>query len=101
MGLLEQEEVKWKQRAKEDWLKCGDRNTKYFHACASQRRSRNTIEQIIDGGGQLCNTTESIEDAFVRFYGELFTSADPTDMEVCISHIGKKVTTMMNKNLLA
>jgi wobble nucleotide-excising tRNase len=49
-GLLEQEELKWKQRAKEEWLKSRNRNTKYFHAYATQRRRRNTIDQILDVG---------------------------------------------------
>jgi hypothetical protein len=42
-NLLEAEDLKWRQRAKEDWLKYGDRNTKYFHACASQKNCRNLI----------------------------------------------------------
>ena len=33
-GLLEQEELKWKERAKVEWMKNRDQNTKYFHACA-------------------------------------------------------------------
>jgi hypothetical protein len=43
-NLLEKEEVKWKQRAKKDWLRHGDRNTKYFHASATQKRRRNAVE---------------------------------------------------------
>ncbi|XP_059428618.1 uncharacterized protein LOC132162402 [Corylus avellana] len=50
--LLEQEETKWRQRAKENWLIHGDCNTKFFHACATQWRTSNTISQIVDGNGQ-------------------------------------------------
>jgi len=51
-NLLEVEDLKWRQRAKEDWLKYGDRNTKYFHACASQKNRRNLIREIADLRGK-------------------------------------------------
>lgn len=34
-GLLEEEDVRWKQRAKQTWLKDGDRNNKFYHMCAN------------------------------------------------------------------
>jgi hypothetical protein len=55
-SLLEQEELKWRQRAKENWLKNGNQNTKYFHAYASQRSKKNDITEVLDKDGRSCVT---------------------------------------------
>lgn len=44
--LLNDVEIYWGQRAKAHWLKEGDRNTKFFHAQASERQKQNTIVGI-------------------------------------------------------
>ena len=54
--LMEQEDAKWKQREKINWLNLGDKNTKFFHLCANQRRRTNKISSIHDEGGGLCET---------------------------------------------
>ena len=44
--LMDKEEVMWHQRAKNDWLKFGDQNTKYFHCLATERDKRNFISGL-------------------------------------------------------
>jgi hypothetical protein len=39
--LEEQKETYWKQRTHVHWMKEGDRNTKYFHSVASERKKSN------------------------------------------------------------
>ncbi|XP_018809194.1 uncharacterized protein LOC108982319 isoform X2 [Juglans regia] len=46
--LLDKQDLKWKQRAKANWYKVGDRNIRFFHMCASQRWRRNRIVEVRD-----------------------------------------------------
>ncbi|KAL0448321.1 UNVERIFIED_CONTAM: putative mitochondrial protein [Sesamum latifolium] len=45
--FLSREELMWKQRGKAQWLREGDRNTPFFHARASARRSKNSIARFV------------------------------------------------------
>ena len=63
--LLHQDELHWRQRSREIWLKAGDRNTKYFHQRAKQRRGKNTIKGILDSQGNWCEDENGIGDIAV------------------------------------
>jgi predicted metal-dependent hydrolase len=99
--LLEQQELKWKQRAKEVWLQKRDRNTKFFHASALQRRWGNRIAGVQDAVGRDCNTQEEIDEAFVSYYQSLFNSRGVRQAEQCTSAVQEKVTDSMRDGLLA
>lgn len=49
--LYAKEEKMWKQRSRNQWLQHGDRNTRFFHCQATQRRRRNYIRQLRDNDG--------------------------------------------------
>ena len=40
------EEMSWKQKSREVWLKEGDRNTRFFHKMANAHRRKNQIGRI-------------------------------------------------------
>jgi hypothetical protein len=79
--ILEQEDVKWKQRGKQNWFREGDRNTQFFHAWASHRRKINTIKKIKDEEGVVWKKSEEISNAFISFYQNLFTTGEVEGIE--------------------
>lgn len=99
-NLMEKVDLKWRQRAKEAWLMHRDKNSKYFHACSSQRRRRNFISSILDSKGDRQDTQAGIEEAFVEHFKDTLFTSGPRGMEECLSHVLVKVTAEMNCNLL-
>ena len=55
----------WRQRARQNWFQSGDRNTKFFHAKASDRQSKNHIDSIFDGNGMWHEEEAEIVGIFV------------------------------------
>lgn len=44
------EAIFWRQKAREKWLKGGDRNTKYFDSMTNYRRKNNYVEELSISG---------------------------------------------------
>lgn len=72
--ILDQEDLKWRQRAKQAWLSKGDRNTAYFHKWANQRRKSNRINHIKDEEGCEWRSKNEVNGAFVNYFQKLFTT---------------------------
>jgi hypothetical protein len=100
-NLLEQEYIKWRQRTKDNWIRFGDRNSKFFHACVNQKHRRSRISTIKYKNGELCTTKEEIEGAFVDYFNELFKSGQNLEVDTCTDALDSRVTNAMNDKLLA
>jgi hypothetical protein len=63
------EDLKWKQRAKRNWYKQGDSNTKKKnHAWATQRRRTNFISKIKDEHSHSWTKAEDIGTTFTSYF---------------------------------
>lgn len=61
------EELYWHQRSRQEWIKAGDKNTKFFHEKTRQRRKRNQIKQIRDNAGRIYESEEQISEVLVWY----------------------------------
>ncbi|KAL6222735.1 hypothetical protein ACLB2K_006126 [Fragaria x ananassa] len=101
--LLEEEHAYWKQRAKVQWLSDGDKNTKFFHRKASNRRAKNRLQGLFDNGGVRQLATEGMETVIVNYFQSMYASAtlDENHMYSIVDLLQPRVTTNMNGELCA
>ncbi|KAK9901180.1 hypothetical protein M0R45_002237 [Rubus argutus] len=73
-GLVFKEEVSWRQRAKVQWAREGDGNTRLLHKIVNGRRKRNSIEKLELEGGVITGDQEAIEQELINFFTKLYSS---------------------------
>ncbi|KAF5470993.1 hypothetical protein F2P56_011472 [Juglans regia] len=96
---LEAMDLKWRQRAKQRWLKDGDRNTKFFHKCASIRKQKNFIQKLQTDLGQTLTNSDDIGSEFQSAFRDLFTTSNPTALDSLLENYRPTVTQEMNSSL--
>jgi hypothetical protein len=99
-SLMDKQDLQWQQRAKMDWLRCGDRNTKYYHACANYRRKTNRTAKIVDGERVGCETEKEVKNAFINYFDDLFASGHASCISLSLQPLERRVSNEMSAKLL-
>lgn len=81
-GLLEREDLHWKQRSKLQWYSNGNRNTSFFHANANKRRAINNVRGLRNLAEQWCERINEREEIIKDHFGKMFTSSNPTATDI-------------------
>lgn len=93
------QESYWHIRAKTNELRDGDKNTKYFHNKASQRRKRNYIHGLVDENGVWRKLKEEISVVIENYFANLFKSDNPESFEEAMEGLVPCITYEMNDML--
>ncbi|KAL0444993.1 UNVERIFIED_CONTAM: hypothetical protein Slati_2222000 [Sesamum latifolium] len=80
--LITQEEVYWKQRSKDHWLKEGDRNSRFFHAKANRRFQVNSIRKLQREDGSWAVTMDEVQQCIVGYLETVFRSSRPLSDDI-------------------
>ncbi|KAM2502553.1 hypothetical protein ACFX1W_033092 [Malus domestica] len=75
--LLREEERYWKLKSRNQWMKEGDKNTKFFHAQTMKRRRCNKIVGLEDEQGNWCTGPGEVDEIAVRYFRNLFRTCNP------------------------
>ncbi|KAL5783915.1 hypothetical protein ACOSQ2_006307 [Xanthoceras sorbifolium] len=71
--IINQEEMFWHQKSRNNWLRCGDRNTKFFHLSTMIRRRRNKIEGLRDVNGDWVDDKFGLKRIACDYFISLFS----------------------------
>jgi len=98
--LEEKKNLYWRQRAKVHWLEKGDRNTKFFHHYASERKKKSRINRLVKENGEEVVEEAGIRNMITDFYKALFTATNSPRQDELLPHTPLRVTPEMNEALL-
>jgi hypothetical protein len=99
--LLEQEEIRWLQRSRANWLQHGDLNTNFFHNFATARRKKNYIIKIKGDDGDWVEGTQMLKPLVFQYFSNLFSSEVQDTDPAFLEKITPKVTNLMNERLIS
>lgn len=86
------EEVYWWQRSRNNWLKAGDLNTKFFHRSTVLRRQRNLAVRMKDQQGVWVESEDQVADLVSNFFQSLFRSEADSSGDSILSYVHPRIT---------
>ncbi|XP_038993211.1 uncharacterized protein LOC120116891 [Hibiscus syriacus] len=76
-SLEEAELMFLKQKAKAQWLKEGDRCTKFFHSIVAAKNKRDTIRVLVDERGSRLESFDDMASEVINYFKRLIRTDDP------------------------
>jgi hypothetical protein len=93
----------WRQKSRVQWLKEGERNTKFFHRMIIQRRHTNNITHLTSDEGDVVHSHEDMEATLIRYFQNILTEPQVDRLDAInkiTQHVPPLVTMEQNAVLL-
>ncbi|GAU46050.1 hypothetical protein TSUD_191210 [Trifolium subterraneum] len=74
--VLKQEEAVWFQKSRSQWIKDGDRNTRYYHVKTIKRRRQNKIIMLRNDQNEWVEEEENLKAMVNNYYKRLFAAPE-------------------------
>nr|XP_025611560.1 uncharacterized protein LOC112704912 [Arachis hypogaea] len=84
--LLLQEELFWYQKSREQWVKYGDRNAKFFHLQTLVRRNHNRVHGLYVRDGSWSTNPNILQEEALSFYKNLFGTTEEVEVD-CLGDV--------------
>nr|XP_029148343.1 uncharacterized protein LOC114925220 [Arachis hypogaea] len=84
--LLLQEELFWYQKSREQWVKYGDRNTKFFHLQTLVCRNHNRVHGLYVRDGSWSTDSDILQEEALSFYKKLFGTTEEVEVD-CLGDV--------------
>jgi len=95
-NLCNQEEIFWRQKSRIQWLREGERNTRFFQWSTIANRKHNRISSILNEDGELQTTHKDIEAVMVQHFKGI-TNENNQDRDHYIKEIIKNIPRMVSR----
>ncbi|KAF7114851.1 hypothetical protein RHSIM_RhsimUnG0075100 [Rhododendron simsii] len=89
----------WHQRSRVNWLRMGDRNTRFFHLTTIRRRQRNQIAKLKDENGEWQTDHVLIANTIQSHFSKLYAHPPSRELEDIISLVDPVVSDEVNAAL--
>ena len=97
--LVDREYRMWFQRSKALWAANGDKNSKFFHCRATQRKWKNSILNIHKADGEWSSDMEQVTEVLITYFKELYNSTNLPPCAAATNSINQAINGEMNEQL--
>lgn len=97
---LREEELFWRQKSREEWLRAGDLNTSFFHNSVKGKKIKNRVLMLLDEDGVEHFSEGAKGHIATEYFCDLFMSSNPHDLDSLFVGFHGRVSEEMNGSLV-